>query len=195
MYIFDWKFKRHPYNYIGQSLLAVVTIVLILILLNVEIQTALIASLGATVFSVFSMPHHFMCSSRTIAGGYIVGMAMGVLFDYLKVLLAGFVPLTYAMIITTGFAVGAAIFIMVISNTEHPPAAGIAMGLILNEWNASTLFFIIGAVAIILIALRLLKPVMINLIGYEASPGRYGMKLKSPAFDEGDRIPLTTPHC
>ncbi len=93
MYIFDWNFRRHPYNYIVQSLLAVGTIVLILFFLDIEIQTALIASLGATAFTVFSRPYHFMSSARSVGGGYIAGIMTGLLFDYLSPSLAGFISM------------------------------------------------------------------------------------------------------
>ncbi len=93
------------------------------------------------------------------------------------------------MIVTGGLAVGVAIFIMVMTNTEHAPAAGIALGLTLNEWNIKTLLFIAAAVIFIMLIRRLLKPFMINLIGEELSRPRSGMRLTSPAFREGDMIP------
>lgn len=168
MYIFDPKFKRHPYNYIGQSLLAIITIIVILLFLDVGIQTALIASLGATAFTVFSRPNYFMSTSRTVFGGYIAGITSGLAFDFLSHGLAGYIPHNYILIISGGCAVGTAIFIMVLTNTEHAPAAGIALGLTLNEWNIKTLLFILGAVVFMLFVRKLLKPVLVNLIGTES---------------------------
>lgn len=42
--------------------------------------------------------------------------------------------------------VGFAIFIMTVTNTEHAPAAGIALGLVINRWDYLTIIFIIVAI-------------------------------------------------
>ncbi len=185
MYLFDWKLRRDPYKYILQSLAAIFSIALILVFLDLEIQTALIASLGATSFTIFTRPRHFMSSLRTVAGGYTVGMLVGVLMD---LFFTPALPDKYALYIAGGVAVGVAIFIMVATNTEHPPAAGIALGLVLNEWNIRTLVFMAAAVVIMLGLKNLVKPYIINLIGDEPSK-RPGMKLSSPAFPDGGEIP------
>jgi CBS-domain-containing membrane protein len=44
--------------------------------------------------------------------------------------------------------VGTAIFVMCITDTEHPPAAGIALGMVLNPWNLLTLAVIAGSILI-----------------------------------------------
>jgi CBS-domain-containing membrane protein len=40
-------------------------------------------------------------------------------------------------------AVGLAIFVMVITGTAHPPAAGLALELILNEWSPLTIVVVL----------------------------------------------------
>jgi CBS-domain-containing membrane protein len=61
-------------------------------------------------------------------------------------------------------AVGLAIFLMVITNTEHPPAGGLALGVVLAEWDTVALVVpIVGIVALSLARLAL-KPILINLI-------------------------------
>jgi membrane protein implicated in regulation of membrane protease activity len=61
-------------------------------------------------------------------------------------------------------AVGIAIFLMVITNTEHAPAAGIALGLVINEWDWQTIIFIISAVILFAVIKRLLKAKLIDLV-------------------------------
>ncbi len=185
MYVFDWKLRRDPYKYILQSLVAILAIGVILFFLDLRIQTALVASLGATSFTIFTRPRHFMSSFRTVAGGYAVGILVGVLMD---LFIRPVFPGEYSLHMAGGLAVGVAIFIMVATNTEHPPAAGISLGLVLNEWNLRTLIFIVSAVVLMLVLKSFLKPYMINLIGEEPSK-RPGMKLSSPSFPDGGEIP------
>ena len=54
--------------------------------------------------------------------------------------------------------------VMVLTNTEHPPAAGTALGLLFPGWELSTVVFIVLS-ALALSAIRiLLRPRMINLL-------------------------------
>jgi len=61
-------------------------------------------------------------------------------------------------------SVGLAIFVMVITNTEHPPAASLALGLVLNEFNYRTVIVVlIGIISLSLIK-AVLRPVLKNLL-------------------------------
>lgn len=53
---------------------------------------------------------------------------------------------------------------MLVTDTEHPPAAGMSLSLVLNSWNYETLFFIIGAVLTFALIRRLLKPILVDLV-------------------------------
>jgi hypothetical protein len=53
---------------------------------------------------------------------------------------------------------------MLVTDTEHPPPAGMALSLVLNSWNIETLIFIAGAVVPLSLFRRVLKPIMIDLI-------------------------------
>lgn len=157
-------------------------IMVILMFLDTDIQTALIASLGATSFTVFCSPHHFVSSPRTVLGGYFVGILTGVVYSM-------FISQYLPYIAAPSLSVGTAIFLMVATNTEHPPAAGIALGLTLNPWNAKTLLFISAAVVMMSVLKGLLKPVMKNLIG-EVYTKRSDMTLDSPAFEDMQPLPV-----
>jgi CBS-domain-containing membrane protein len=61
-------------------------------------------------------------------------------------------------------AVFFAILLMVILDTEHPPAAGIALGLVLNSFDINTIMFVIAAIVLITIVKNTLKPFMIDLL-------------------------------
>ena len=64
MQIFDKKLKKYFPNYILQSLLATITLAIILYFENIFTHTAIIASLGATTFIIFAMPKYTTAQPR-----------------------------------------------------------------------------------------------------------------------------------
>ena len=121
-----YEVKSHWRNYIFQSLLATVSLFCVLVFLE-QGSEVIVASLGATAFVVFALPNNLTAGPRNVIGGHIVGLACGFVGYWLLHLL----PNPEQFIAEAGihaFAVGLAIFIMVVIDTEHPPAAGTALG-------------------------------------------------------------------
>jgi CBS domain-containing membrane protein len=118
--------KEYWKNYVFQSLLATVSLFCVLIFLE-QGEQVIVASLGATAFVVFALPNKFTAYPRNVIGGHIVGLVCGFLGYWLLHLL----PNPDQFIAEAGVhavAVGLAMFIMVATDTEHPPAAGTALG-------------------------------------------------------------------
>jgi len=171
MRILDRRFHKHVARYLAQCALATLAVAVILLILG-EIQQAVIAaSLGASSFIAFTMPHTNASRPRYLVGGYVCGIASGVAMQGLGEFLGWTVgtppweqwPVHGAVLFGAG-AVGLAIFLMVITDTEHPPAGGLALGVVLAEWDPVALVVpIVGIVALSLARLAL-KPVLINLI-------------------------------
>ncbi|HHE04885.1 MAG TPA: HPP family protein, partial [candidate division WOR-3 bacterium] len=67
-------------------------------------------------------------------------------------------------VIFGALSVGISLFLMAITDTEHPPAAGMALGLVINTWDYNTLLFIVGAVVVMYSVKRILRPLMVDLI-------------------------------
>lgn len=135
MNIIDEKALKNIRPYLLQSILATLTILLILVFLDVLSHTAIIATLGSSAFLVFTRPGAYASRSRPLIGGYIIGMAVGVMYYYATLLSAYFsisVSQATVLIVFSAMAVGGAIFLMVVTDTEHPPAAGMSLGLVLN---------------------------------------------------------------
>jgi CBS-domain-containing membrane protein len=128
--VVDEGFKRHRARYILQCLLATLVVFVVLLLLDTMSNTTTIAALGASSFIVFTMPHSQISRPRFLIGGYLVGMASGCLCR--KLCLISTLS-RHSNALFGAVAVGLAIFIMVITDTEHPPAAGLALGFVLNE--------------------------------------------------------------
>ncbi len=163
----DPKFRRHPTRYIAQCGIATVTILIVLLLLDAMHQTVLIASLGASAFIAFTMPHVNASKRRFLIGGYIVGTAVGCAWATVAsvVALAGIWSSPAPLLIVCGaLATGSAILAMVITQTEHPPAAALALGYVLNEWDLLTILVILAGILAISTVKETCKPLLIDLL-------------------------------
>jgi len=69
-----------------------------------------------------------------------------------------------SLIVFGAIAVGLSIFIMAVTNTEHPPAAGIALGLLINKWDWMTIIFILFAISWLTGVRKILNPYLMDLI-------------------------------
>lgn len=87
MQIFDRKLKKYFTNYILQSLLATITLIIILYFENLFTSAAVIASLGSTTFIIFAMPKYATAQPRRVIGGHIIGIVSGVLCFYIASLI------------------------------------------------------------------------------------------------------------
>ena len=75
-----------------------------------------------------------------------------------------------SLIVFGAIAVGFAIFIMAVTNTEHAPAAGIALGLVINRWDYLTIIFIIMAILWLVSVKLALKKYLMDLISPHINP-------------------------
>jgi len=116
------KFKKLWKYYIIQSLMATIVLFILVLILG-EHKIVLISAMGATVFIVFAMPRAISAQTRNVVGGHMVGLASGAIF-YLT---------TLPFFVEYPLAVGVAVFLMVALDVEHPPAAGTALAVVINE--------------------------------------------------------------
>lgn len=143
MPLLDEKLKDNPYKYLKQCLLAMGSVFILFYLLDIEQHSAIISTLGATIFVVFSLPHSYASHPRRILGGYFWGSTIGITFHFLAIIV-GTQSMPYTLMGV--LAAGLTLFLMAATNAEHPPAAGMAIGLIYNTWNIETLIAIWGAI-------------------------------------------------
>jgi CBS-domain-containing membrane protein len=116
------KFKKLWKYYVLQSLLAAAALAVLVLVLGKE-KMVIISAMGATSFIVFAMPKAASAQTRNVIGGHLVGLASGAVF-YLTAL---------PYFLEYPFAVALAIFLMVALDVEHPPAAGTALAVVINE--------------------------------------------------------------
>lgn len=155
----DNKYIRFHRNYFLQSFFAALVILILSFSLDIVLKTATVASVGATVFIIFTMPKRLRSRAKVIIGGYIIGVSVGSLAYWVTTFgLGSFSHLIIAL------AVGIAIFLMVITDTEHPPAAGACLGLAVEGVNLYTVMVIFVSLFFILLAKYLLRKWLIDLL-------------------------------
>ena len=132
------KFKKLWKYYIWQSCLAAVALFIIVLILGKD-KMVVISAMGATAFVVFAMPTAVSAQTRNVIGGHFVGLVTGTIFY--------FVTLPY--FIEYPLVVGIAIFVMVALDVEHPPAAGTALAVVINEVSPDVFFTIIASAIIL----------------------------------------------
>ncbi len=137
-------------NYVFQSLFATLAIFIVLLTLSLQ-EAVIIASIGATTFIVFAMPKSITAKPRNVIGGHIVGLISGSLCALIPH------PLFIHSIMVYSLAVGFSIFIMVITDTEHPPASGTALGVAIHGFSLGVTIAVIISVVILSLIHHLFK--------------------------------------
>ncbi len=123
------EFRSYWKYFVFQSLLASFSIFLIVLVLGQYDKSEIImASLGATAFVVFALPEKITAHPRNVIGGHAIGVICGKAGFLLLEMVPGAGTIEQAA--GFGLAVGLAIFIMVVIDMEHPPAAGTAFGIV-----------------------------------------------------------------
>lgn len=164
--LFDANFRTHRAQYFKQTLMATLTMMVVLLLLDLVDQTVLIASLGASTFIVFSMPHTKRSEPRYLVGGYVVGTLAGCSLSLMATQLIGLSAADprIVQICCAALALGLAFLIMVVTDTEHPPAAALALGFVLNDWDLFALIVVMSGIVLITTIKELIKPRLLDLI-------------------------------
>jgi CBS-domain-containing membrane protein len=152
----DSEFRQYWKHYVRQSILATLSVFIILYFLSLQ-HAVIIASIGATAFIVFAMPDSITAQARNVIGGQVVGLFYGFLFSLIPQ------PALIYSIVVYSLAVGASIFTMVVTDTEHPPAAGTALGVAITGISLDV-FIAVGMSIILLSAIHhFFKPYMRDL--------------------------------
>lgn len=140
-------------------------VLVLLFVLDAVTQTVLIAALGASTFIAFAVPRSPHSGPRHMIGGYAVGIFAGSLMSSLASMMNLTAINHHAIIVIFGaVAISFAMFIMVVTRTEHPPAAALALGLVLNEWSLLTLAVVFFGVVGLSVVKQLVLPALLDLI-------------------------------
>lgn len=154
-YLLNKKFKANWFNFVWQSA-AVGLITTFSIYIFSIMGLVILAGVASTFCLIFTIPGNRVARIRNIMGSYIIVIVIGSLCYYISPTPAG-----------KGLGLAVAAFLMDITDTEHPPAAGIMLGLT-NSASSRILLKGIGFVIAVSVLASFLKyylsPYMMSLI-------------------------------
>ena len=150
------EFKLFWKYYILQSVLATLAVFIVLYFLSIQ-NSVIIASIGATSFIVFTMPDNITAKARNVIGGHFVGLVYGFLFSLITH------PSLISSIVIYSLAVGFTIFTMVVIDTEHPPAAGTALGVAMTGISPDVFLTVIISIVMLSLIHHFFKPYLKDL--------------------------------
>ena len=150
--ILDPKLRRNLPRYVLQCLLATLVLLVLLLVEATVASAVVVAAIGSTAFVVFIMPNSQSADARHVIGGHGIALLTGAL--------ATFVDQDVALQFALGgsIAVGVAIFLMAATNTEHAPAAGTALGIVVAGLSWSLVLTLVLSVVSLALIHRLLRP-------------------------------------
>lgn len=157
--IIDENYLQNKWKYILQSILVTFFAGIILVFFDFVVKLVIAASLGATCFIIFTLPHKNASKSRYILGGYVIGVIVGGLCALASAVTPGLPPTVWGAV-----AIGLSMFLMVLFNLEHPPASALSLGFVLTGFNLGTVVVVFSIAAFLLGVRRLLKNIIIDLI-------------------------------
>jgi len=167
-HLFDPKFNLHTlWHYLSQTGLATIFVFSMFLLLYELGQLAIVAALGSSAFVVFAMPHKESSRPRYVVGGHVFCLLTG---TALRLLTHGWlfkhiqVSATLETIIACSLAIGCAIFVMVITDTEHPPAAGTAVGTAIADFSVEVAVTVVAGAILLSLGKFLLRRWLSDLV-------------------------------
>lgn len=145
--------------------MAAILLWVVLLAQDVLTNGAIVAAIASSVAIVFFVPHSVASSPFRIVGGHtaaVVGayivLGIALLFPESVVDARWFNDLLGAL------AVGLVVLLMSLTNTEHAPAAGTALGLGVEGAPGQAVLFILTAAVLVAVARIVLGPRLHNLL-------------------------------
>ncbi len=157
------SFISNTRQYLIQIGLVIVTLALTIwiadfLVGSITSGAVVIGAIASTAFILFISPHSRSASFRHVSGGHFVSLMAALPFAVFADSVTGILLSTYI-----GIAVGLAILLMALINVEHPPAAGTAFAIVAHGVSPTLIFFVVLAIAELMLVHRILKRWMIDL--------------------------------
>ena len=159
-------------HYFLQCCLASAFLILLL-LIGDTLKTAIVVGIASSAFTIFVVPNSIAATPRKVIGGHALAALIGTVIALLlqsPILIEIVLEKRYILDMAAALSVGVGIFVMVVTNTEHPPAAGTSLGLVIQcchlgagiDWSSIS-FILVSAV--LLSGVRIaLRDRMVNLL-------------------------------
>ena len=134
---------------------------------DILLRAAIVVGVASSAFTIFVIPESIAATPRKVVGGHLVAGLAGAAISFILQtpgLEIYAIETRYVLDVAAALSVGIGIFLMVVTNTEHLPAAGTSLGLVIYGFDwASVAFIILSAVLLSLVRI-ILRPRMINLL-------------------------------
>ena len=152
--------------YIVQATLASLALLAILLIEQGVSDGIIVVTIASSTATVFVVPHSIAASSRRVVGGHVVSVLVGLLLWGALNLVSGDANAASNLQIDIfgAAAVGLSVLVMATTNTEHPPAAGTAFGIIVGGFSFTFIAFILTAAVILSLVRALLRDRLQNLL-------------------------------
>ena len=126
----------------------------------------IVVTIASSTATVFVIPHSIASSPRRVVGGHVVSVAAGLaLWGVLQLITGDANNASNTQIDIFGAAaVGLSVLVMATTNTEHPPAAGTAFGIIVAGMSITFIAFILSAAVILSLVRVMLRDRLQNLL-------------------------------
>lgn len=107
---------------------------------------------------IFAMPKSVMARPQNVIGGNLVGLASGSLCALIPK------PVYEVSLLVYAVAVGISIFIMVVIDTEHPPASGLALGMAISGFSWSVGIVVVTTIVVLSLVHHFFKSMIHDLV-------------------------------
>ena len=162
--LIDPKISRNLKRYVLQ--VSIATAALLATLLAEQVlsggaaaRAVVVAAIASTAFILFISPLSLSATPRHAIGGHLIALAvatpLALLADPDVVGWVDATPFLFAVYAAVG--VGASMFLMAATNTEHPPAAGTALALVAHGFSWELVLFVVTAVLIMVAVHQVLR--------------------------------------
>ncbi len=152
--------------YLLQSLLAFVFVVAVLALGKLGVSTLILIALCASLFIIFTVPQNDSAKPKNIILGYVLGVICGLaghfvfLEGWLGNIMGGWELTVW---LACGLAIALLLLIMSVTETDHPPAAVLAIGVAYGGYNITHLLYILGVAVVLSLIVWWLRSRLVNL--------------------------------
>ena len=157
----DPEAHTRVYSYLFQCGLATIFLIAVLLLHDAVLRAAIIVAVASSAFIIFVVPDSVAATPRRVIGGHVVAIIIGTIFAAIA---GPHEDSSYFVDIMAALSVGLSILVMVSTNTEHPPAAGTALGLVIHGWSVPVVIFVLVSVLVLSIIRIVLRHKMVNLL-------------------------------
>ena len=147
--------------------MATVSLVIILLVEDAVFRAAIVVAVASSAFTIFIVPNSVAATPRRVIGGHAVAVIAGGIFSAILLIPAMEAAAEGSRLpidMMAALSLGTGMFAMAITNTEGPPAAGTALGLVIHGWSWSAVVFILSSALALSMIRLVLRPRLINLL-------------------------------